>query len=181
MPEVFLIFTWESIVDFIALIIIYFLLFYKRWKKKERINFVVKTLFYIYLSVLLFLTLMPILTSLPHLSLSSGGMYMLPFDDLLKSRGPAELQIFLNVLLFVPFGFFLSLIKKPNIFKITMITLLTSLSIELIQPLLNSYRISDVTDVITNTLGGITGFLLFLLLRPFLKKLILWERDDLED
>ena len=52
-----------------------------------------------------------------------------------------------------------------------LLTLALSLSIELLQPLLNGARRSDITDVITNTLGGLLGYLLFLAFRPLLRRL----------
>ena len=41
-----------------------------------------------------------------------------------------------------------------------------SLGIELLQPLINGFRAADITDVITNVVGGILGYGLFLIFRP---------------
>ena len=46
-----------------------------------------------------------------------------------------------------------------------------SLSIELLQPLINGVRSSDVTDIITNILGAVIGYVIYLLIKPRLKKL----------
>ncbi|NLJ94559.1 MAG: VanZ family protein, partial [Clostridiaceae bacterium] len=40
-------------------------------------------------------------------------------------------------------------------------TFLFSLAIELTQPLLHMHRASDITDLITNTIGGIIGYLFY--------------------
>lgn len=173
MEEVYIVLEARSLLDFLVLVLIYFLFFFKRWKKKDRATFIINTLMYCYIAILLFLTLMPILTSIPNISLSSyKPMYLVPFDDLIKSKGPAERQIFLNVLMLVPFGFLLPMIKKQNVVKVTLTTMLMSLTIEVIQPLLNTYRISDVTDVITNTIGGVLGYLIYKACQGFIEKQI---------
>jgi len=53
----------KVLVDFVVLIIIYFCKFYKKWKEKDRDVLLVNTTMYIYLSFVLYFTLMPILTS----------------------------------------------------------------------------------------------------------------------
>jgi len=99
-------------------------------------------------------------------------MNMLAFDDYFAGRIYAEQQIFLNVLLMIPFGFLLPIVKKRNIFSCTLLTFLFSLTIELSQPLINGFRASDVTDLITNTVGGIIGYLLYLAFRPLINALL---------
>lgn len=44
--------------------------------------------------------------------------------------------------------------------------LLVSLGIELLQPLINGFRSADITDLITNTIGGMAGYLLYIAFRP---------------
>ena len=58
------------------------------------------------------------------------------------------------------FGFLFPLIKKENIKlpKVILYTFLLSLSIELLQPLINGFRSADITDLITNVLGGVIGY-----------------------
>lgn len=67
----------------------------------------------------------------------------------------------LNVILFIPFGFFLPVLwkKQPSFGQVAMLSLLFSLGIELSQ-LLNN-RNTDVNDLILNTFGGVAGFWLF--------------------
>lgn len=65
-----------------------------------------------------------------------------------------------NILLFVPFGLFVSYtlgIKK--ILPIVILTTITSLSIELTQIAIG--RVFDVDDIILNLLGGIVGFYIY--------------------
>lgn len=66
-----------------------------------------------------------------------------------------------NILLFVPFGFFSSYYLKNKKMYITMIvTLVTSLTIELVQYKIG--RVFDIDDIILNILGGIIGYLLYI-------------------
>jgi len=67
-----------------------------------------------------------------------------------------------NVLAFAPFGFMLPIIsvRNRNLFKITLLSLEFSLTIETIQLMLK-VGIFDVDDLFMNTLGGILGALCF--------------------
>jgi glycopeptide antibiotics resistance protein len=67
-----------------------------------------------------------------------------------------------NVICFVPFGFVLPVISKQqrNLFKITLLSFLSSLLVELIQ-LISKVGSCDVDDILLNTLGGVIGYLLF--------------------
>ena len=76
----------------------------------------------------------------------------------------------LNVLLFVPLGFFLPFFwKKFRSFGYTVLFgFCTSLFIELLQ--IFTFRATDVNDLITNTLGAALGYLLARVLLKFLPK-----------
>ena len=41
-----------------------------------------------------------------------------------------------------------------------------SLGIELLQPIINDFRSSDITDLITNVTGGIIGYVFYVIFRP---------------
>jgi non-lysosomal glucosylceramidase len=138
--------------DFILLIVAYFRFCYKPWRANGRKTLVVNTLMYVYLSLVLFVTLMPVVASLPGIfNHPYKPMQMIPFDDLIHKRGDALRQILLNTVMTIPFGFLLPLVKKQSIFTCILWTFLFSLAIELLQPLLNGLRSADVTDLITNT------------------------------
>lgn len=72
------------------------------------------------------------------------------------------LNLFGNVLCFVPFGFVLPVISKEQrrFWKILVLSFLTSLLVELIQ-LVSKVGSCDVDDMLLNTLGGIIGYLMF--------------------
>ncbi|WMJ89657.1 VanZ family protein [Anaerocolumna sp. MB42-C2] len=76
-----------------------------------------------------------------------------------------------NILLFLPFGLLLPLLWAKYNFKKTVITgFLLSLTIETMQ--LFCFRISDVNDLWTNTLGTCLGYILFLSVNKLSPKII---------
>ena len=158
----------KVLVDFIVLIIIYFWKFYKKWKEKGKDLLFVNTMMYIYLSFVLYFTLMPIMSSLPFIfNHPYDSMNLVPFIDVLNGRGDFIRQVVLNVIMTIPFGFLLPLVKKNvKLLKIIFYTFLLSLSIELLQPLINGVRSSDITDLITNVVGGIIGYVIYLIFKP---------------
>lgn len=105
------------------------------------------------------------------------------------------LQIFFNILLFVPLGFLARAVFKRGLFTSTLIAFSISLAIELTQltglwgyyPC--AYRIFDVDDLITNTAGGLIGAaiaLVWVTLRPRDEKPLPWgsgarSRSSAED
>lgn len=163
--------------DFILLILIYFVIFYKRWKSSGKDVFLVKTTLYIYLSFVLYYTLMPIIAFLPTtlFNLRFRPMNWIPFIDVSLGRGDFIRQIILNVIMTVPFGFLFPLTKKGNEKwpSVLLATFLLSLSIEILQSVLgNGVRTADITDIITNVSGGILGYMIYLIFKPFTTKII---------
>ena len=170
----------KVLVDFVVLIMIYFWKFYKKWKEKGRDLLLINTIMYIYLSFVLYFTLMPIITSLPFIfNHPYTPMNLVPFIDVLNSRGDFVRQVGLNVIMTIPFGFLMPLVKKENarLLKVVFYTFLLSLGIELLQPLINGTRSSDITDLITNVLGGIIGYIIFLIFKPLTTKILNYIKD----
>ena len=159
----------KYLVDFIALALLYAFVFFGKWKKKGRDVLLVNTLMYIDLSVVLYFTLMPIITSIPFiLNHPYTPMNMVPFIDVLKGRGDFLRQIILNIVMTTPFGFLFPLTQNrtAGFGRTVFFCFLMSLGIELLQPLISVSRSSDVTDLITNVLGGMLGFGFYVLCRP---------------
>ncbi len=170
----------KVLVDFVVLIMIYFWKFYKKWKEKGRDLLLINTIMYIYLSFVLYFTLMPIITSLPFIfNHPYTPMNLVPFIDVLNSRGDFVRQVGLNVIMTIPFGFLMPLVKKENarLLKVVFYTFLLSLGIELLQPLINGTRSADITDLITNVLGGIIGYIIFLIFKPLTTKILNYIKD----
>lgn len=165
----------KEIIDFIVLILLYVFILYKKWKVKGKDVLLVNTIMYIYLSFVLYFTLMPIITALPFIfNHPYISMNLVPFIDVLDGRGDFARQVGLNVVMTIPFGFLLPLVKKANIkvSKVVLYTFLLSLFIELLQPLINDSRSSDITDLITNVIGGFIGYLLYLIFKPLTTRVL---------
>lgn len=71
-----------------------------------------------------------------------------------------------NVVCFMPLGFVLPVLtyRKWGLVKITIISFLASLFVELLQ-LVTKLGSCDIDDIIMNTLGGFLGYILFLVCR----------------
>jgi glycopeptide antibiotics resistance protein len=96
-----------------------------------------------------------------HLEIAESQINTVPFFAF-ESRTFLNIA---NVLLFVPFGFFLPLLwcKYNNIFKTVFFGFSLSLFVEVSQ--LFNHRVSDIDDLIMNTLGTLFGYLLFMLIK----------------
>ena len=81
-----------------------------------------------------------------------------------------------NILLFIPFGFFVPAVykSKRNIWKTMFIVFLTTFGIEFLQYFMG--RLADIDDVITNFLGGLIGYILFLAFNKLLKNTNFWKK-----
>ena len=159
----------KYLIDFIALILLYVFVFFGRWKSKGRDVLLVNTLLYIYLSFVLYFTLMPIIAALPFLlNHPYKPMNLVPFIDVTMGRGDFLRQIVLNVIMTVPFGFLFPLTRNrtAQFGRTVFFCFLMSLCIELLQPLINGFRTADITDVITNVTGGVLGYVLYVIFRP---------------
>jgi glycopeptide antibiotics resistance protein len=74
-------------------------------------------------------------------------------------KGGFYIDLFGNIILFIPFAFFLMfLFNIISLRKIVLISLLTSISVEVAQ-FIFSVGVADIDDVILNTLGGILGLI----------------------
>ncbi|EKF52084.1 VanZ family protein [Lactococcus garvieae] len=72
-----------------------------------------------------------------------------------------RLEVIFNILIFIPFGYYLSVLsdKKSFLGKVSTIFFI-SLLVEVLQ-FIFGIGASDITDIITNTSGGLLGLLLF--------------------
>ncbi len=169
----------KYLIDFTVLFFLYVFVFFGRWRTKGRDVLVVNTLLYIYLSFVLYFTLMPIITSLPFiLNHPYKPMNLVPFIDVSMGRGDFLRQIILNVIMTVPFGFLFPLTQNrtAHFGRTVFFCLLMSLCIEMLQPLINGFRTADITDVITNMTGGILGYVFYVIFRP----VTFWILDKLK-
>src|SRR5690625_2039345 len=89
-----------------------------------------------------------------------------PFRDVIFGYRHAKREILLNIMLFIPFGYFLTAAINRRLLIILLITFTCSLiieSMEVMTILLESTykRHPDITDIITNCTGALVGYLFF--------------------
>ena len=148
--------------DFIALACLYYFVFLPRWKQHSKNDFIWFTTFYLYICIMLILTLMPITIHLPNIfSGFSSEINFHPFIDWQLQRGDYLTESLLNISLFIPFGFLIHKNTKLTPLQTILTGFLFSICIEILQPLLSFDRVSDISDVITNTIGTCIGVFLY--------------------
>ena len=93
-------------------------------------------------------------------------LVLVPFRDMIS--GPID--TILNIILFVPLGFFLPLLYKKygHIGSVALVSFLLSLSIEIVQ--MFGRGATDINDLITNTVGACLGFFIYQLLSKLVSK-----------
>ncbi len=157
----------KYLIDFAVLILLYAFVFFRRWRAQGRDRLLVNTLMYAYLSLVLCFTMMPVVVSIPFmLDHPYQPMNLVPFIDVSLGRGDFFRQICLNVVMTMPFGFLFPLTrgKRTQFGAALFFCFLMSLGIELLQPFFD--RSSDVTDLITNVIGGALGYGLYVVFKP---------------
>ncbi|WP_386081715.1 VanZ family protein [Terrilactibacillus laevilacticus] len=107
------------------------------------------------------------MTILPHselgIGVSKGFINLNPFLIFNQGLTYSSLVVndFGNILLFVPFGFFLSIrFPQLKLSRVVLFGCLLSITIECIQ-LFMANRCTDIDDVILNTLGAFVGYLVW--------------------
>lgn len=102
--------------------------------------------------------------SLKEISMTTSLIWDDPSTYLTALNEPSMLQVLFNILMCIPFGVYLRYYFQFSLKKTIGFSFLLSLSFELLQlsGLLflypRPYRLFDVDDLITNTLGGLIGY-----------------------
>lgn len=154
--------------NFLFFTIIYVGFFLNRWRLKGIKNFTIRTLMYLYIILVIMVTLMPfeVIDFIPDGNNSFlESVNLVPYRDIFAGYGGAVRETILNIIMLLPFGFLLPLIKKTNVVRVLCWSLLFSLFIELSQLYLtwiggSVIRSFDVTDLINNSIGGMIGFII---------------------
>lgn len=139
------------------------------WILQKKGKSIRKTLSYFGLFCSLFLILFATIFYMPisfHPDLYS--INLTPFNW--QSETQILVEFFPNILLFIPIGFFIPLVfeKKRKWYKTGILIFLLTFTIEFFQYFIG--RSSDINDIISNTLGGMIGYSLFLLCYKVYKK-----------
>ena len=111
----------------------------------------------------------------------SSGINIVPFTEILRYEvGSTQfyLNVIGNILVFLPFGYFVSsYIKATRVSHILLVTLITSFTIEFVQHYIG--RSFDIDDILLNVIGAIIGFLLYIGFTAIKKHLPKFFRSDL--
>lgn len=129
-----------------------------------------KFVFYKEASLLLFmiyiLLLFYVVTYQDPVSTSISSYNLVPFKEILRyDIGSVKFykNIVGNLLIFVPFGFFVSCyLKKKKFGVIFLLSLISSLTIEFTQRLIGG-RVFDIDDIILNVTGGMIGYFIYVI------------------
>lgn len=97
----------------------------------------------------------------------------IPFKEMLRYNIGSRLfvkNVLGNMLMFLPYGFFISYYLKNKKPWLTLIlTLIASFSIELVQMMIG--RVFDIDDIMLNLLGGYLGYVIYYWLGKLVEKL----------
>ncbi len=150
--------TVSGYVYIIPILIIYFA-FLLIFRKKQNISHILS----VYVLCFYFFAIISA-TGIGCTALSSFSpeIIWIPFRDLLHSPR----HMFLNVIAFVPFGIILPLLygRYDNIKNIVIAGFLFSLCIELVQ--MFGWGVTEIDDLIANTLGVCVGYLFYAWTKP---------------
>lgn len=140
-------------------------------------NEILNLLFIIYV-----LLLFELLTGTEN-SLGSGINYI-PFKEIMRYKFGSKMfiyNVFGNILIFIPFGYFISRYIKPKkVWPIIMDALITSITVETVQ--LKIGRSFDIDDVMLNILGAILGCFVYIALDAIYKHLPkIFQKDFIYD
>ena len=136
----------------------------KYWRSNRRDNNITNKLtnafFIIYLIALFWILLFKLGVRFSYMGTRSVNL--IPFSEPLISNGKIDVgEIILNVVIFVPLGIYAGVLFKRWTFgKKLFFFFLISLMFEGLQFILRVGAF-DITDIITNTLGGLIGLMIF--------------------
>lgn len=104
--------------------------------------------------------------------LPGGGTNLMPFREIMRypvGSNSFYKQVAGNIVLFIPLGYFAtSYANIKGLGTITLVSLLSSLTIESVQHYIG--RSFDIDDIILNVIGGVCGYVIFLITKKLLRK-----------
>lgn len=134
-------------------------------KKEQRITTILLCIYLVIVTwIILFKMQFPI-SSMSHYR----GINLIPFAGSVIVNGKIQIQeIIDNLIIFIPVGVFLCMLKKQwQFWKKVLPVLGLSLLYEMLQYVL-AIGATDITDVISNTTGGVAGILIFFVFEKLL-------------
>ena len=130
-------------------------------KDNNKANKLTNVLFIIYLIALFWIIVFKFNLPFSHMG-TMRSINLIPFSESLILNGKlAFSELIMNVVIFVPLGIYVGVIfKRWTILKKLFLPFLISLVCEVLQ-FIFGIGASDITDIITNTLGGIIGLIIY--------------------
>lgn len=121
-----------------------------------------KLLFYAYIIALVWIILLKFSVSIDDIKNLSHSLHrninLIPFAQSQLLNGSLNLEeIVSNIIIFIPFGCLLKVTYKRNFLETLVIVCSFSITIEILQ-FVFAIGATDITDIITNTIGGILGY-----------------------
>ena len=154
-------FTWPMVIISMVVIISFRIAYLIQNKEK----FVLYKDLTLLVFIVYILCLFQVVTFQDNVTWSSNNF--IPFKEIFRYKITSRLfikNVLGNMLLFLPFGFFVSFYLKVEDKKWPLfLTLITSLSIEIVQMVIG--RVFDVDDIILNIIGGLAGYYLYHVLK----------------
>lgn len=174
-------FNYKQIVIFVIIYIVLLLIMTMRLKKN--LHFLTFfTLFFIYIVYVIDITQFPIYsTDIEREIIGSvglnNGINLVPLKDFYNMTSVY------NIILFIPFGFLLPFILKRNFQKTILLGFSFSFAVEMLQliiAIIVGYpsRVTDINDLIFNTLGSVIGFIFFSIFSKIFKKIFKNSSDS---
>ena len=160
-------FTWPMVIISVVILVSFRICYLI--KNKEKLILYKELLMLSF--IIYILCLFQVVTFQDNVSWSTNNF--IPFKEILRYNMGSRLfvkNVIGNMLMFLPYGFFISYYLrnvKPHLTLI--LTLVASFSIELVQMLIG--RVFDIDDIILNMLGGYLGYLCYYVLGLIGKKL----------
>ncbi len=153
----------------ISVLIYIFIFLIFIWKKFNIKKLIISSLFYFYIITVISVTIFPIpiqwLNEVWKYGWKNNFIPFLSIFDILFNSSLAFIikQIIGNIFLFIPMGFLVPLIWKSKrvLKKALFVGVILSFSIELLQYIIFYYRVTDIDDILLNTLGFVIGFYLY--------------------
>lgn len=135
--------------------------------KRERIvSYIVLGIYLLFLVWLILFKLADSVDKIP----SMRGINLIPFHyDQFSGTRLHFTEVMENVLVFIPAGFYFTALRRQRIASGILSCAVLSLVFEIVQWIF-ALGASDITDLITNTVGGAAGAVLFLLTKKICKE-----------
>ena len=159
-------FTWPMVIISVVILVSFRLCYL--FKSREKFILYKELLMLSF--IIYILCLFQVVTFQDNVSWSTNNF--IPFKEILRYNMGSRLfvkNVIGNMLMFLPYGFFISYYLKNEKPHLTLIlTLVASFAIELVQMLIG--RVFDIDDIILNMFGGYFGYLCYHVLGIIAKK-----------